>query len=180
MNTSRRSGTTHTEHHDTNILPPMPVIPATSYNIDHSASQEQAASGDTTIVGPSWPGASAQDRGLTVACFQRKVKMTSHNTTWYIDKAGNGNQPAMSPKLSGLHDGDLYLFLINDKVSRMWMRVSQDGYRWKRVFEGTEHPNLSNRVLFLRKDQKPSWVRPETIARYRRGCMSPLKLIDIE
>lgn len=77
--------------------------------------------------------------------------------------------PAVSANSPDVHDGDLYLHVFNGNVLYIWLRVSKGGPHWEHVTEGVNHPTLAERVLYMRRDKKPSWILRESNQRYKRG-----------
>lgn len=108
--------------------------------------------------------------------------MTTHSTVWFVDKllSMGVRNPVIPATSLGVNDGDLYLQVFEGKILYMWMRISKGGPWWKHVKEGVDHPTLTERVLHIRRDQKPSWVLCQSIQRYRRGCVSPMQFIDMD
>ena len=101
--------------------------------------------------------------------FQNKIRTTEDFTVWYRDCRCQAAAPLIPPTNHELQDGDLYLLYSGNVVVSIWIRLTNEhGPVWGSAYKGIPHPTISGRVLGFKKDGCPTWLKPESVARYNR------------
>ncbi|TCD59827.1 hypothetical protein EIP91_011350 [Steccherinum ochraceum] len=102
---------------------------------------------------------------------QLKVKKGFRNfskaegcTRWY--KSTSTSALDVPPQVEGTRLADIYVHLnVQDGSWQLWI-MKEDG-QWAPASRGYPHPMLQDRFLNLRSDDCPSWVRWETLQKYK-------------
>lgn len=153
----------------------MKTLQCSEQNVNNRAQPSLAFADPTSVhigvtTGPDAVLAGSSNRArLLIKRHQKRINGTSFTTRWCTDPRGSDQLPLIQATDRGICDRDLYISHNNEnRLVKMWVRLSQETPKWEAATEGMRHPHLRDYFLLLQTNLKPSWVKRGTIQKYNR------------